>query len=79
MRLFSSSQTTYKTQAAATRKLEKTLTQWNVELNLDDINWLIGTNPEGRFFAVVQISSCRNERMIPTIGYFVDSGIRVMN
>lgn len=85
MRLFNASQATrtYKTQATAIKRLETALKQWDETLEIDDCHWLIGTNDEGRYFAVVQMSSfrCLNRNPEKQVqpGFLVDCGIRVMN
>ncbi len=68
---------TYKTQANAIKKIEKVIEKSGCE---KPISYIIATNEEGRFFPVVcHLIGRTDHRHLPTMGFFLDNGISVVN
>ena len=69
---------TYKTQANAIKKMEKVLAK--LDDSFKEVSYFIATNEEGRFFPVVcHLCGRRDHRYLPTVGFFLDNGISVVN
>ena len=69
---------TYKTQANAIKKMEKVLDK--LSDGFKEVSYIIATNEEGRFFPVVcHLVGRSDHRYLPTMGFFLDNGISVIN